>query len=206
MKKACLLGMGGVLALLLSGCTNDQDVSNAPTGQAAHGYSPPAPAALAPVPAAPDSGAQSADPLLSGAHSGGALPTADPLLPSNSPASSDPLIGSDPLKGRAMPTEHSHWLRGRMRDARLTVLLNGIRAGEYSGVVDQDITMKLRAGINSVTFLYAPRQADSSAQMDLLESEHDPPIPPLVTFQSAPVPDGATDFKPTTQSFTFFAK
>ena len=188
MKKACLLGVGGVFLFLLTGCGDDRPVGGPPSSTP-QAYSSPAPAA--PAPAAPDSAAQTPDPLLSGA---GAMGSGDPLVP------------HDPLQGRAMPTEHSHWLRGRIRGARLTVLLNGIRQGEYSGVVDQDITMKLRAGVNSVTFLYAPRQANSSAQMDLLESEHDPPIPPLVTFQSVPVSDGTTDFKPTTQSFTFVAK
>lgn len=110
-----------------------------------------------------------------------------------------------------MPTEHSHWLRGRVRDARLTVLLNGVRQGEYAGVVDQDITMKLRRGVNSVSFVFAPRRADASAQMDLVESEHNPPLPPLVRFQSAPsqdaaVPESASSQAPAAQSFTFFAR
>ena len=98
-----------------------------------------------------------------------------------------------------------------MRDARLTVLLNGIRQGEYVGIVDQDITMKLRRGVNSISFVYAPRRADASAQMDLVESEHNPPIPPLVTFQSTPASDDAVSEStrgsaPATQSFTFFAR
>lgn len=110
-----------------------------------------------------------------------------------------------------MPTDHSHWLRGRVRDARLTVLLNGVRQGEYTGVVDQDITMKLRRGVNSVSFVFAPRRADASAQMDLVESEHNPPISPLVTFQSASsqdaaVPESALSQAPAAQSFTFFAR
>ena len=111
-----------------------------------------------------------------------------------------------------MPTDHSHWLRGRVQGARLTVLLNGVREGVYTGVVDRDITMTLRRGINSVSFVYAPSRADASAQMNLLESEHDPPIPPLAAFQSLPisrdpaVSEQATALRTTTQNFTFYAK
>ena len=105
-----------------------------------------------------------------------------------------------------MATVHTHWLRGQVHGARLTILLNGIQEGEYFGMVDRDISMKLHPGINTVSFLYTPREQDASAQMSLLESEHDPPIPPLALFQSAPTPTGTLDFKPTTQQFSFFAK
>ena len=125
------------------------------------------------------------DPLLSGYRSGFRPPTRC-SAPMRTAAQNDPLAGSDPLKGRAMPTEHSHWLRGRIREARLTVLLNGVRQGEYSGVVDQDITMKLRQGSTRSRSSMRRASADASAQMDLLESEHDPPIAPLAAFQSLP--------------------
>jgi hypothetical protein len=202
MKRACLLGMSGILVFLLTGCGDDRPVSDPPPGPVANQYPAPAPAAPAPA-------AQTPDPLLAG---DGAMSSSDPLLHGSSQdqtassTSSDPLLQHDPLQGPAMPTEHSHWLRGQVRDARLTVLLNGVRQGAYSGMVDQDITMKLHPGINSVTFLYAPRRADSSAQLDLLESEHDPPIPPLASFQSAPAPSDAAGPPTISQSFTFFAK
>ena len=68
--------------------------------------------------------------------------------------------------------------------------------------------MKLRRGINTVSFVYTPQDANSSAQMDLLESEHHPPIAPLASFQSLPPTEGAAEeigIKPTTQRFAFFA-
>lgn len=191
----------GAAALILSGCGDDKPYSGPDPNQAGSSYSAPAPlTAASPTPALP-----SDDPLVSGS---GGISTADPLLPRDTPAQTDPLASSDPLKGQAMPTEHSHWLRGRVQNARLTVLLNGIREGDYDGLVDRDITMKLRRGINTVSFVYTPQSARSSAQMDLLESEHHPPVAPLASFQSLPQTDGETAelrLKPATQRFTFFA-
>ncbi len=198
-----ILAVLGVL--LLSGCGDDKPYSGPPPGRggAAQPSAPSSPLAAASPPAAQTS------PLLSGNGSAD-----NPLLSSpggNPLTQNNPLASGNPLHGPAMPTEHSHWLRGRVRDARLTVLLNGVRQGEYAGVVDQDITMKLRRGVNSVSFVFAPRRADASAQMDLVESEHNPPLPPLVRFQSAPsqdaaVPESASSQAPAAQSFTFFAR
>jgi len=179
--------------MLLCGCGDDKPASK--PDQHPSASAPPA-AALSPAPP------PASDPLTTGS---GTLSADDPLLGHSAPASRDPLAGDDPLKGRAMPTDHSHWLRGRVRNAHITVLLNGVREGDYAGVVDQDITMKLRRGINTVSFLYTPQQPDSSAQMELVESEHHPPIAPLASFQSLPQPSGATELKPTLQRFTFFA-
>ena len=102
-----------------------------------------------------------------------------------------------------MPTDHSHWLRGQVHGAQVTVLVNGIREGIYSGPVDRDITMKLRRGVNAVSFVYVPSRSDASAQMDLLESEHDPPIPPLARFHSTP---SAAEGLPVTQTVMFVAR
>lgn len=147
----------------------------------------------------------SVDPLGGGdsASGGSATPGAGsdtPVMPDPMRSSSDsgeappdPLAaGGDPLKGAVMPTQHSHWLRGRTRGAELTVLLNGVRQGSYQGVVDRDITMKLRSGLNFVTFNYQPKDANSYAQMEIVESEHSPPIAPLATFRSPPAPFSAT--------------
>lgn len=193
-------------ALLLTGCGNDRPYSGPPPGSGDSAQAP----APSPLTAATPQAAPPPNPLLSG---GG--PADNPLLSSshgNPLTQNNPLAESNPLHGPAMPTDHSHWLRGRVQGARLTVRVNGIRQGEYTGVVDQDITMKLRRGVNSVAFVYAPRRADASARMDLLESEHNPPIPPLVTFQSMPMGRAAADIgnaaapATTTQSFTFFAR
>ncbi len=188
---ACIAG-----ALALAGCGDDKPVSD--PGPPA--YQSPAPS---PVAALPDPPKPVSDPLLP--QSG---PISDPLL------QSDPLLGTsrpseaapenDPLKGRAMPTEHSHWLRGRVQGAKLTVRLNGVHEGDYLGYVDKDITMKLRAGINTVSFEYTPRGASASARMDLLESEHHPPIAPLASFQSSP--SAKEDAKPMAEKLTFFAR
>ena len=94
-----------------------------------------------------------------------------------------------------------------MQDADVIVLLNGVRQGSYRGVVDRDITMKLRPGLNFVTFDYHPKSAHSSAQMEIVESEHTPPIAPLATFRSlSPVYDPAQSILPVKQTYSFIAK
>ncbi len=103
-----------------------------------------------------------------------------------------------------MPTEHSHWLRGYLRNARLTVRLNSARQGTYYGLVDRDITMQLRKGINTVTFIYQPTSTNSAAQLQIVESEHHPPIAPLATFLSPP-PSNDGKLQPLTQTFRFIA-
>ena len=196
-SKARIFGLLAA-SLLLSGCGEDKPYSGPdPTPQVS--YSDPAPddTGDAPDPTLPP------DPLLSGLH--GTTSPDNPLLKSSAFAPSDPLADTDPLKGRKMPTDHSHWLRGRVQGARLTVLLNGIPDGDYTGFVDKDITMKLRAGVNTVSFVYTPQNGHASARMDLLESEHHPAIAPLATFQSLPQPSEATEFSQTTQRFTFVA-
>jgi hypothetical protein len=172
----------------LAGCGDDRP------------YSPPSgpPRRAQAAPTVPPPAAAPADSTPSG--------PADPLLGDAGQAPPDPLIGHDPLQGRAMPTAHSHWLRGRLRDAHVTVLLNGVRHGSFSGVLDQDITMKLRRGVNTVTFVYQPNAASSAADLEIVESEHHPPIAPLVTFRSAPglaASEGAP--KPETKTFPFVA-
>lgn len=201
MKSQILLLGTAIAALLACGCGDDRPDSGPPPGS---GY--------AASPAAPAPAAETPDPLRPG--DSGTLSTADPLLSSSDSASSggsrDLLAQPDPLKGRGMPTDHSHWLKGWVRDARLTVRLNGLPIGEYTGLVDKDITMKLRRGINSVSFTYAPLRAGGSARMNLLESEHHPPIAPLAAFQSpAPSPGAEAETTPAqaaTQSFTFYAR
>lgn len=213
-RSLTVSALAATAALLGSGCGDDRPVSGPPPSS---GYSAPAPAS-GPALSAPTSPAP--DPLLSGS---GTISTRDPLLGHEAPTSgknaaqadpllpANPLASDDPLRGQTMPTDHSHWLRGRVQDARLTVLVNGVREGVYTGVVDRDITRTLRRGVNSVSFVYTPRRADASARMDLLESEHDPPIAPLATFQSRPLPreaaisEEAVALKTTTQNITFFA-
>jgi len=196
MNPARILILVGA-ALILSGCGDDKPYSGPDPSPPMSYSSPPEVADDAPDPSLPP------DPLLSGLH--GTTSSDNPLLGPSSFAPSDPLAGADPLKGRRMPTDHSHWLRGRVQGAKMTVLLNGIPDGEYQGFVDKDITMKLRAGINTVSFVYTPQKSDASARMDVLESEHHPAIAPLATFQSQSQPREATEFKETTQRFTFFA-
>lgn len=204
-------GRGGLcLALLLpsvfllTGCGDDRPYTAPPPRpprqvQAAPVNTPLASAPTGPTPSGPP------DPLM------GSAGQSDPLLGDAKPDSSDPLMGHDPLQGRAMPTAHSHWLRGRLRDARVTVLLNGVRHGSFSGVLDQDITMKLRRGVNTVTFIYQPNAAGSAADLEIVESEHHPPIAPLVTFHSESGPAASEDtsggnaLKPVTKTLPFVA-
>ena len=154
------------------------------------------------------------------------LPAQSPEAVNSDPlaSSSDPLAGGDPMastagqlpsslsdgnteplsSGPTMPTDHSHWLVGDIMDAKVDVSLNGDPFGEYDAPVDEDITMHLRRGINTVTFSYTPTDSSSSASMQVLESEHTPPIPPLVIFRSPQVPLGQT-VQSVTKTFTFIA-
>ncbi len=180
--------------LLLTGCGDDRP------------YTPPPPRPPRQAQAAPADRPSAAAPAFS-------TPTGppDPLVGDAKPDSSDPLMGHDPLQGRAMPTAHSHWLRGRLRDARVTVLLNGVRHGSFSGILDQDITMKLRQGVNTVTFIYQPDTAGAAADLEIVESEHHPPIAPLVTFHSESIlgingdTPGRDAPQPVTKTFPFVA-
>lgn len=118
----------------------------------------------------------------------------------------DTLGGATP--GNHMPTVHSHWLKGSIFNARVQVRLNGLYLGSYSAPQDRDITMKLRAGMNTITLTYQPLTSTASAHLDVLESEHDPPIPPIATFRSPRMDDTshATATSSTTQTLTFLAR
>ncbi len=106
-----------------------------------------------------------------------------------------------------MPTQHSHWLRGSIFNARVTVRVNGLLLGTYSSPQDRDITMKLRPGINTMTLAYTPLTSTASARLFILESEHDPPIPPLATFRSPlAVASSGAPAQTTTQTLTFLAR
>lgn len=107
-----------------------------------------------------------------------------------------------------MPTEHSHWLRGIIFNARVAVRLNGLYLGTYTAPQDRDITMRLRNGINTITLAYTPLAPTAAAHLDVLESEHTPPIAPLATFRS-PTADAASSralSQTTTQTLTFLAR
>ena len=211
------------LALLLTGCGADKPVTQLPP----RAYAPPPPAVAA---ASADNAPASADDPLTA--SGG---TSDPLIGGAGRASHDPLIGenspkgprmphlhSQPLSGQdtdvddstllmngqTMPTRNTHWLGGMVRDARVTVLLNGIRAGDFAGLVVRDITPRLRPGINTVTFVYQPNSPHSYARISVQEGEHTPAIPPLATFDAAPTASLSTPDtpKPQTQTVTFTAR
>ncbi len=188
----CLSPMG------LTGCGN-QDPAPPPMDKDIGVYTPaaaPAPPALAPV--APD-------PLAGG----DTLAPADPMgtdqggLQAPAPAAPDT---DDPLaSGPKMPTDHSHWLHGDVSDAHVVVTLNDAPLGTFQGPVDKDITMRLRRGVNTVTFAYTPLGSLASARLEVLEGEHDPPIPPLATFNPAAPMDGQVA-QPATETFTFIAR
>lgn len=185
MRRAAGAAAALLLTGALTGCGDDRPVVSPP---------PPHPAQVAPQ-ALPQTFPQ---PAPSGPP--------DPLLAGADEKPSDPLLSRDPMQGHGMPTAHSHWLRGRMRDAQVTVSLNGVRQGAYFTVVDQDITMRLRKGVNTVTFVYQPHSSSSSAQMEVVESEHHPPIAPLVTFQPVRPAPGNDTPAPQTRTYTFIAQ
>lgn len=151
----------------------------------------------------------------SGAHDTAALPAADDAWARSPDAlaqSPDSLVqSSDTLAGRtvgqSMPTLHSHWLVGTIFNARVQVRVNGLFLGTFTSPQDRDITMKLRNGINTLTLAYTPLESTASAHLAVLESEHDPPIPPLATFRSPSFPAGPRAPLPTTtQTLTFLAR
>jgi hypothetical protein len=119
----------------------------------------------------------------------------------------DPLATTDVV----MPTKHTHWLRGSVVDAAVSVSVNNVKLGDFYATVDKDITMRCRKGYNTVTFTYIPIAKTSFAALNVLESEHNPPIAPLATFDSkvdAPAPDSASSSdadKPVRQTFEFYA-
>jgi hypothetical protein len=180
----------------LTGCGND-DPGPQPIQKDIGGYVPPATATQADI--APTAN----DPLASGntlapddpmGTSAGGLQTTAPLAPD------DDTLDSSPK----MPTQHSHWLHGSISGAQVAVTLDGAPLGTFDSPVDDDITMRLRSGVNTITFAYTPQGNLALAQLNVLESEHDPPIPPLVVFRS-PMATGEQTPQPLTQTFTFIA-
>lgn len=200
-------------AMLLAGCGSDKPYSGGPPDQ------PPnqptvAPSIASDVPSAPSA----PDPLLG--EKSQTLP--DPLAVSDPLAASDPLLGGgkqstsasqagrDPLLQHTKRFPHPQWLRGRMRNARVTVQLNGIYYRSFSGFLDQDISKRLRPGSNLVTFLYTPQSIGSSADLEIVEGDHNPPIAPLVTFHTTAQDLENSDLhsnelKPLTKTFRFVA-
>jgi len=216
-------GLALLAGPLLTGCGDDAPLPPArlsaapPVPRRAYSAAP-RPSVTASVPTAqtPDA-LEASDGLLSGTGQDAAsatvpfnTPAGPPLTPPADTAdaltqSSDPLAGSVP--GQRMPTQHSHWLRGSIFNARVQVCVNGLFLGTFTSPQDRDITMKLRGGINTVTLAYTPLTSTASAHLDILESEHDPPIPPLATFRSplsSPTP--RAPLQTTTQTLTFLAR
>jgi hypothetical protein len=185
-----------LLLLGLTGCGND-DPGPQPIQKDIGGYVPPAAATQADItPAANDPLASGdtlapADPMET---SQGGLPTAAPLAPDDDSLDSSPK----------MPTQHSHWLHGSISSAQVAVTLDGAPLGTFNSPVDKDITMRLRSGVNTITFAYTPQGSLAFAQLNVLESEHDPPIPPLAVFRS-PIATDEQPPQPLTQTFTFIA-
>lgn len=209
---------------LLAGCGDDGAPSDARAADAAHAQhgayrAARHPFVIAAVPAAnePDP-LEAPDGLLAGTGRMSAETNALPLAsrpvasPAPLPASEDALTQSpdlltDKAVGPKMPTLHSHWLRGSIFNARVLVRVNGLLLGTYSSPQDRDITMKLRLGINTVTLAYTPLTSTGSARLFILESEHDPPIPPLATFRSPlSASSPSAPLQTTTQTLTFLAR
>ncbi len=65
--------------------------------------------------------------------------------------------------------------------------------------------MRMHKGLNTVTFTYQPLVSTASANLNILESEHDPPIAPLASFRTSLPASGDTE-SPITQTFTFIAQ
>jgi len=188
--------------LLLTGCGDDRPYTPPPPRPPRQAQAAPAdrPSAAAPAYSTP---AGPPDPLVGDA--GQAPP--EPL------AGHDPLTSSDPLQGRAMPTKHSHWLNAEMWQARVTVLLNGARLGGAIAPGTQDVTMRMRPGVNTLTVIYEPRDESSWGSVTLSEGEHEARAVVLAAFRRAPLArSSATDterarmLKPVTETLTFSAQ
>jgi hypothetical protein len=111
----------------------------------------------------------------------------DPLLNNTDPGMASKLPALDALGPGdvpRMPTDHSHWLRGGIFNAKVGVYVNNVKLGDFISPVDKDITWHLHKGVNSVTFIYDPMVETASAQLDIVESEHHPDIAPLASFRS----------------------
>ena len=223
-RFAAYWGLALLACPLLAGCGDDAPLSPVRLSAAplAPRRAPPAAprsiAATALPAAQPPDALEAPDGLLSGTGQDAAAsatvplntPAGPPLTPPADTAdaltqSSDTLAGSMP--GQHMPTQHSHWLRGSIFNARVQVRVNGLFLGTFTSPQDRDITMKLRGGINTMTLAYTPLTSTASAHLDILESEHDPPIPPLATFRSplsSPTP--RAPLQTTTQALTFLAR
>jgi hypothetical protein len=135
------------------------------------------------------SGSSGADDLTDPLDDGS--PIDDPLASLDTFSDEKPILTADDRPfviggetGPKMPTDHTHWLKGSIFNARVTVFLNGTKLGDYQTSQDKDITWKLKKGLNTVTFVYTPQVKSASAHLDILESEHDPPVPPLASFRS----------------------
>ena len=184
-----------LLPLLLTGCTPERPAAQPPMIQV-----PPPPVAdisVDPLGGGTDSSGGSTLPggsALPGG-SGGAIGTPvmpDPMRGSADSAAStpDPLLASgDPLKGPAMPTQHSHWLSVGSGHARLIVELNGIRYGGAFMSGTHDVTMRLRPGMNTLSVLYQPQAQRAWASVVLTEGESGLTGRTLATFRQAPLPD-----------------
>lgn len=218
-RFATYWGLALLACPLLAGCADDAPLPQAhipAADSASHTASPAAPrpivTAALPTTQAPDA-LEAPDGLLAGT---GQDPVAGTNVPPTGPPATprldtdgdaltqtpDTLAGTTP--GQHMPTQHSHWLRGPIFNARVQVRVNGLFLGTFTSPQDRDITMKLRGGINTVTLAYTPLASTASAHLDILESEHAPPIPPLATFRSplsSPTPRAL--LQTTTQTLTF---
>ncbi len=209
---------------LLAGCAEEAPPLSPRQAAAAHARhqsvrGAPRPFVIASAPAANDRDAlETPDGLLAGAGKGAAESAALPLAPHSLAAPAPPPAYEDAqtqtvdiLTGKAvglkMPTVHSHWLKGPIFSARVAVRVNGLLLGTFTSPQDRDITMKLRSGINTVTLAYTPLTSTASAHLDILESEHDPPIAPLATFRSPlPAANSSTSLQTTTQTLTVLAR
>lgn len=202
--------MGGLAffaaTLLLSGCGDEGNGRPSYTTSAKpSGPATPAAPALAPVTpiASDDDPLAGPDPLAADTSTPAPedIPTPeddDPMIPSGRKMFMDKF-------GRKMPTYHTHWLRGSIFNASVAVSLNHVPLGAFRAPLDRDITMKVLPGVNTVTFTYTPDTETSSAHLDVLESEHHPPIPPLATFRSLRFGVGQVQ-QPITQTLTFIAR
>ena len=186
-------------ALLMAGCGNEQVPilrhPITPTSATGTHSPPPTATALAPTPITEDDDPiASPDQIAAGVEGTGEGDGDAPALADTDPMDSEPQARTD----------HPHWLRGGIFNARVAVSLNGTPLGDFRAPVDKDITLRLRRGVNTVAFAYVPQNDSSSAHLDVLESEHTPPIAPLASFRSPQITVGKPQ-KPVRQTFTFTA-
>jgi hypothetical protein len=174
---------GGLIAVLaafvVAGCGDyitpgpDKDPNAPPvphTPVVTQGYVATAPAAAPadPTLAGPDPLAAGGDPLASG----------DPLSHSNYDGKGDALSG-------AKNDYLLYWVVGSVQQGSVSISVNGVSIGTFTGNVDKEISMYCHDGANTVTITHHGAGGSlAAAHFDVLDGNSPKGSPPVLTYDS----------------------